>query len=214
MFFKKIVTDHKQFSYIPMNFFKSSGNKELFSEWKNTFEKGEKLVFPKVDSSIVAAFLKMYLEELPEPIFTWEVCRSLQFNYKENQPYILDGELLRSEMTDDSKHLTIRLIRFFQKIMNTCKLSSNIQNALNIEELASTFGPYFVRTTKAIPEKSRLAKNLLIMFIDDPETIHVKISFFFYGSSKNLFKLNQISCLVLILLFVKKRRVFFYLFQM
>ncbi|KAM4726911.1 rho GTPase-activating protein 24-like [Anableps anableps] len=158
--------------------FRQPGRTSLVKEFQEAFDSGER---PSFDSSTdvhtVASLLKLYLRQLPEPLVP----------YSHYQDFLLCGQKLLSGRTVGLKELknllhelpvaNFNLLNFICQFLNEVQSCSS-SNKMNVQNLATVFGPNILRAKAEDPQSimggAKLVQVLMLELIREHESLFAK----------------------------------------
>ncbi|KAM4547344.1 rho GTPase-activating protein 24-like [Fundulus diaphanus] len=159
--------------------FRQPGRASLVKELQEAFDSGER---PSFDSSTdvhtVASLLKLYLRQLPEPLVP----------YSHYQDFLLCGQKLlndRSVGLEELRHLlhelpvaNFNLLNFICQFLNEVQSCSS-SNKMNVQNLATVFGPNILRAKAEDPQSimggTKLVQVLMLELIREHESLFAKL---------------------------------------
>ncbi|PWA24385.1 hypothetical protein CCH79_00011947 [Gambusia affinis] len=155
--------------------FRQPGRTSLVKELQEAFDSGERPSFDsRTDVHTVASLLKLYLRQLPEPLVP----------YSHYQDFLLCGQKLFSDRTvglEELKNLlhelpvaNFNLLNFICQFLNEVQSCSS-SNKMNVQNLATVFGPNILRAKAEDPESimgaAKLVQVLMSELIREHETL-------------------------------------------
>ncbi|XP_007563965.1 rho GTPase-activating protein 22-like [Poecilia formosa] len=147
--------------------FRQPGRTSLVKELQEAFDSGERPSFDSgTDVHTVASLLKLYLRQLPEPLVP----------YSHYQDFLLCGQKLLSDRTVGLEELTnllhelpvanFNLLNFICQFLNEVQSCSS-SNKMNVQNLATVFGPNILRAKAEDPQSIMGATKLVQVLMSE-----------------------------------------------
>jgi len=132
--------------------FRLSGSAQHIQQLRKDFDKGEDVNLNEVDDPhVVAALLKLYLREMPDPPFPFALYDKLietHTTYKDQALAKLTS-LIDQELPIENKNL----LRFLLKILHNVE-SNNVINKMTSSNLSIVFAPNMIRGPRETPQET------------------------------------------------------------
>ncbi|XP_038155572.1 rho GTPase-activating protein 24-like [Cyprinodon tularosa] len=158
--------------------FRQPGRTSLVKELQEAFDSGERPSFDSnTDVHTVASVLKLYLRQLPEPLVP----------YSHYQDFLLCGQKLLSDRTVGLEELRNHLhelpVANFNLLDFICQFLNEVQscsssNKMNVQNLATVFGPNILRVKAEDPQSimggAKLVKVIMLELIKEHESLFAK----------------------------------------
>ncbi|KAJ6661564.1 hypothetical protein lerEdw1_013803 [Lerista edwardsae] len=155
--------------------FRINGSATRIKELKQKYDQGQEVNLVKEgDVHSVASLLKLFLNELPVPVFPDNLYTDVLTIFKGNTNHVTECtrclQRLLSSLPRAHYSLFHYLIRFLAKVA-----SHSDVNHMTLENLAVVFGPTFFRIpcSPSACEKQRLCNDMLLYFLQHHEDLFV-----------------------------------------
>jgi len=118
--------------------FRLSGSANTINEFKHSVDSGKELVIPaNTDPHAVAGLLKLYLRELPEPVFNFDLYDAFMQYYKD----LATVKTLIGQLPKDNRNLLRNILVLLAKVVENSAI-----NKMTTANLAIIFGPTMLRS--------------------------------------------------------------------
>ncbi|KAJ1127559.1 hypothetical protein NDU88_005958 [Pleurodeles waltl] len=155
--------------------FHQPGQVHLVKELQEAFDSGEKFTFDSnTDVHTVASLLKLYLQKLPEPVVPFSkyadllACGTLLVEDKEKGINELKRQL--SDLPSINVNLLLYICRFLDEVQ-----SHSAVNRMDVQNLASVFGPNILRPKLEEPDETErgpaLVQQLMSVMISEHDKL-------------------------------------------
>jgi len=148
--------------------FRFNGDKSDIQKLKKEFDRGESVNWENVkDPHIVAGLLKLYLLELPDPIFPYEIYDALIKSYQ-SQDRLSEIQSVVKQLPSANK----TLLSYLLGLIAAVEVCSSVNN-MTASNLSIVFAPELVRTPKErsfeIDQHGPIINSIMKIIIEDQE---------------------------------------------